>query len=137
MRRLMIVIVLATLVAGQAWSQDAPKRRRVTVIPPSAAGQPIDPLSPAAPAISGVVKPGAAVLPRSIARLTKPAPAPGASQCRAQCAQTRYACTAQTSEGDGGDCSTAWGQCVVGCGGDAYRYSDTSPRVFTPGFGPR
>ncbi len=133
MRRLMIALVLAGLAAAGASAQDAPKQRRMTVIPQSA-GAGSETSAKTASAMGRSLAPGRLASRRPLLRLSSSA---GAPQCRAQCAQSRYACAAQAGDGGGGDCDTSWGQCVVACGSDAYRYSDTSAQGYARSFGPQ
>ncbi len=118
-----------TLALAQAEGEGA-RPHRMTVVAPLA-----NPLRPPAGADAPSPLPSAP-LPRSapVAALLNPLGAQ-APQCRTQCAATRYACLAQ--EGDGLECNNNWNRCVLGCDGGAYRYSSTSPQVFTQGFAPR
>jgi hypothetical protein len=62
--------------------------------------------------------------------LNGPSASAQAAQCRAQCAQARYICSAH----DDGDCDTVWGQCVVTCSGA--NYTDTPDLAFSAGYRP-
>jgi hypothetical protein len=54
--------------------------------------------------------------PAPLKGLNPPSALAQAAQCRAQCAEGRYVCTAQ----EAGDCDTVWGACVVRCSGATY-----------------
>jgi hypothetical protein len=71
---------------------------------------------------------GAAVTP--LKGLSGPSASAQAAQCRAQCAEARYICTAQ----DAGDCDTVWGECVVRCSGASY--TETPDLAFSAGYRP-
>ncbi len=62
--------------------------------------------------------------------LNGPSASAVAAQCRTQCAQARYICTAQ----DAGDCDTVWGQCVVRCSGA--NYTETPDLAASSGYRP-
>ncbi len=89
------------------------------------------PITPsAAPATPALAPP---ILKGGLTRLKglNPASASGqAAQCRAQCAQTRYICTAE----DAGDCDSVWGECVVRCSGA--NYTDTPDLAFSSAYRP-
>jgi hypothetical protein len=101
--------------ASGAYAHSGPRPRLTVVIQ---APSPVEPAlrkplgvpavarSPLYPATTVVRKGGVAPLKRASALNF-------AAQCRAQCAQARYICTAR----DAGDCDTVWGQCVVRCNG--------------------
>jgi hypothetical protein len=160
MRRgaLSIGITLALAAASLAAAQDAP-RPRVTVVikspPPSASattataksapalpGQPAlrKPLGPAAAA--GRAPPAHAFASAALAApvvkggvtplkgLNGPSALAVAAQCRAQCAEARYMCTAQ----EAGDCDTVWGECVVRCSGA--NYTSAPALAFSPPYRP-
>jgi hypothetical protein len=74
----------------------------------------------AAPILNGGVTP--------LKGLNGPSASAQAAQCRAQCAEARYVCTAQ----DAGDCDTVWGQCVVRCSGA--NYTDTPDLAFSAAY---
>ncbi len=63
--------------------------------------------------------------------LNPPSASAQAAQCRAQCSEARYICTAQ----EAGDCDTVWGECVVRCSGA--NYTDTPDLAFSAGYRPR
>jgi hypothetical protein len=155
-----IAIVLALAVALPAAAQDQPRPRDTVVIksppptapPPPAAkpatpplGQPVlrkplrNPLvairsgqTPAPRPVTTLVVAQsdvkAAVTP--LKGLNGPSVSAIAAQCRTQCAQARYSCTAH----DAGDCDTIWGQCVVTCSGA--NYTDTPDLAFSAGYRP-
>jgi len=157
MRRagLSIVVLLALAVASPAAAQDGQRPRDTVVIksptsapatpatakPPAPVGQPIlrKPLRAA-------IRAGQTLAPQSLplvlARsdvkgavtplkgLSGPSASSQAAQCRAQCAEARYACTAQ----EAGDCDTVWGECVVRCSGA--NYIDTPDLAFSAGYRP-
>jgi len=85
--------------------------RTATLAAPRSAQTPLSPVPPLVVAQSDI-KAGVAPLKG----LTGPSASAQAAQCRAQCAEARYICTAQ----EGGDCDTVWGQCVVRCSGANY-----------------
>jgi len=141
-----IAVVVVLAVALPAAAQDAQRPRDTVVIKspaqppatqPTAKPAPPTPGEPVlrkplrtAPAASRIAE---APLSRSVAPLVVaqtnikggvtplkglngPSASAVAAQCRAQCAEARYICTAQ----DAGDCDTAWGECVVRCSGANY-----------------
>jgi hypothetical protein len=146
-------IVLALVAASLAAAQTTP-RPRITVVINSPAASPAATTASARPDQPTLRTPlGAAAMgrtglspsPMSLAlpapALTKgvtpmkglnPLSASGlAAQCRAQCAEARYICTAH----DSGDCDTVWGQCVVRCSGANYTETPdlASPAGARPG----
>jgi hypothetical protein len=141
-----IGIVLALAVASFAAAQDAQRPRDTLVIkspPPTSATPPTTKPALQTPGQPVLRKPlrTANIAPRSRQTLPEPSLSPllvaqstvkgaviplkglvgpsastQAAQCRAQCAEARYTCTAQES----GDCDTVWGECVVRCSGANY-----------------
>jgi hypothetical protein len=155
-----IGIVSALAAASLAAAQDGPRPRVTVVIksPPTSAsaatptanpgpalpGQPAlrKPLGPAAVAagratpahafvsvaVAAPVAKGGGVTP--LKGLNGPSASAVAAQCRAQCAQARYICTAQ----EAGDCDTVWGECVVRCSGS--NYTSAPALAFSPPYRP-
>ena len=133
-RLLLIIALLATSGVTPAWAQaegqDA-RPHRMTVIAPSSG----DLLRSSPESQSSSPLPSAPLpRPATVGALLNPLSGQ-APQCRTRCADTRYTCLAQ--DGDGLECNTNWNRCVLGCGGASYRYSSTSPQVFTEDFAPR
>jgi hypothetical protein len=152
--------MLALAVACPAAAQDAQRPRVTVVVKsptstptaspsvkpaPPTLGQPIlrKPLRTAVPAArSGQTPPprstATLVVAQSAAKggftplkgLNGPSASAQAAQCRTQCAQARYTCTAQ----EAGDCDTVWGECVVRCSGA--NYTDTPDLAFSAGYRP-
>jgi len=152
-RALSIGIILAVFVSAPvARAQDA-QRPRITVVvksPPSAPQTPGEPslrqplrASTAAAARSGQTPALRPMAPVAAAQsdikggitplkgLNGPSASAMAAQCRAQCAEARYICTAQ----DAGDCDAVWGQCVVRCSGA--NYAETPDLATSAGARPR
>jgi hypothetical protein len=113
LRVLGLAVGLLAAVAS-ASAQGGPRPRLTVVIQAPPAVEPVlrKPLGvPAAP--RSPLSPAATVVRKGAVTPLKPASALNlAAQCRAQCAQDRYICTAQ----EAGDCDTVWGRCVVHCG---------------------
>jgi len=153
-------IVLALAVAWPAAAQDQPRPRDTVVIksPPSTPATPTA-AKPATPPLGQpvlrkplrnpvvAVRSGQTPAPRPVTTLVVAqsdvkggvTPLKGlngqsvsaiAAQCRTQCAQARYICTAH----EAGDCDTDWGQCVVRCSGA--NYTDTPDLAFSAGYRP-
>jgi len=145
-RALSMGMVLALAAASFAAAQDAPRPRDTVVIKSPTSTPAAPPTTkPAAPTVAQPVlrKPlrTANIAPRSsqtlptqslspllvaqsavkgavtpLKGLNGPSASTQAAQCRAQCAEARYICTAQ----EAGDCDTVWGECVVRCSGANY-----------------
>jgi len=143
-----IGIVLALAAGSHAMAQDQP-RPRVTVVVKPPAPLPDQPRlrQPIGLALDQVTKAGRAPPVRSLAAtvvapsnpkaaapplrgLNRLSASAGAAQCRVQCGEARYVCTA----GEGGDCDSVWGQCVVGCSG--VNYKRTPDLVSSAGYRP-
>jgi len=120
------VVVKAPSAGASASTATAPTVKRA----PSASGQPLlrrplsplvagrDPLSLARSLAALVaVQSAPAGGPAPLRGLNPPSALAQAAQCRAQCAESRYVCTAR----EAGDCDTVWGACVVGCSGATYK----------------
>jgi hypothetical protein len=153
-------VVLALATGSLAAAQDDPRPRVTVVVkspastpatPPTAKPAP---LTPGQPVLRKPLRNSVAVsrsvqtpAPRSVQILAAaqsdvkagvtplkglngPTASAQAAQCRAQCAEARYVCTAH----DAGDCDTVWEQCVVRCSGA--NYTDTPDLAFSAGYRP-